>query len=504
MERSSIHQLNFYKLLFLLYVGPLSYWFFVTVPIDLVISTRINELTALELLFIPIFISALIFFKKISFFSIRLEKLMFIGMILNAVMLFSLFLFYKSIIIVLLCLIVILIVNAINSPYMFSKIFNLVTNKTRIRSICELYLVWFGAGVFYLIFFIFEGPGFTFLISAISVSIGVVIQFFYQIRPKNYTQVQLLPFEYKSIVNGNILAIFFVLILFWSVAIILIKELRVSLFISRTDIVFNRFEIFWVFLLINVIFGLIFYVFNKRLNLQVLYYVDYLIISLSVILVLFWKPLVPLAFFLVSSFGIVTFAFSMPDLMDVNRGIIGPSFIAFFQALLLTFPAIHIILYLINTNLSDTIVSFLLITIIITMALISGIKFLPVPVNIEYLIISHKDGIPIYSAGNASKDEKIISGLLTGILTILNTSSSDKIKTIDHGDKKIMVSLSNRIFGVIVCDRYSKRTGLKLQEIVDLFEAGFDKTLELNAFNIQLFKKLPPLIVKKIDIFLNE
>ena len=53
-----------------------------------------------------------------------------------------------------------------------------------------------------------------------------------------------------------------------------------------------------------------------------------------------------------------------------------------------------------------------------------------------------------------------------------------------------MISLSTRVFGVIVCDRYSKSVGYKLQEIVDLFEAGFDKILDLNSFNVQLFKKL--------------
>lgn len=504
MERSTNFQLNLNKLFFLFYCGPLSYWFYVAIPINLVLNKRINELTALGFIILAIFVSFIIFLMKLSFFSIRLEKLMFRGMIINGLILFLLFFAYNSTYLVLIALSIILIINAVNSPILYAKILNFVSNNNRIRSISELYLIWFGAGIFYLLLFIFINPAFTFLISSISVFIGVFLQYFLQIRPKNFSQIQLLPFEYKSIANINVLSIFLVLILFWSVAIVIIKALRRSLFNSQTKFVFDRFEIFWIFLFINVIIALVFYGLNKRLNLRILYYVDYLLISLAVILVLFWKPLLPIAFILVSSFGIMTFAFSMPDLMDVNKGIIGPSFMAFFQVLLLLFPIVHIIIYLANTDLSDIIVSFLLITIIIAMALISGIKFLPSPISIEYLIISHKDGIPIYSEGNASKDEKIISGLLTGILTILNISSSDKIKTIDHGDKKIMLSISNRIFGVIVCDRYSKRKGLQLQEIVDLFEAGFDKVLDLNSFNVQLFKKLPPLLIKKIDILLNE
>lgn len=156
---------------------------------------------------------------------------------------------------------------------------------------------------------------------------------------------------------------------------------------------------------------------------------------------------------------------------------------------------------LLNNGESEIIASYLLLIIIIAMALISEIKFLPLPTTIEYLIISHKDGVPLLTRGTASRDEKIISGLLTGILTILSSSdaSSNKIKTIDHGDKKIIVSMSNRLFGVIVCDRYSKTLGVRLQEIVDLFEAGFDKVLDLNSFNLQLFKDLPPVLRRKLD-----
>ena len=313
-----------------------------------------------------------------------------------------------------------------------------------------------------------------------------------------------MPFEYKFIANANVIGIFIVLLLFLSLITVIVKDFKASLFITQNNLIFTRFQIIWIFLVINSIVGLIFYLLNKRLNLQFLYYVDYLLISVSVIIVLFWKSLTPIAFILVRSIGIVTFAFSMPDLMDINKGVIGPSFMAFFQVLLSFYPIVHILIYLMDTSLTDTFASYLLITIVVTMALISGIKFLPVPANIEYLIISHKDGIPIFSAGDALKDEKIISGLLTGILTLLQTSSSEKIKTIDHGDKKIMVSVGNRIFGVVVCDRYSKRVGLKLNEIVDLFEAGIDQILNLNSFNVQLFKKLPPLLVKKIDIFLRE
>ena len=63
--------------------------------------------------------------------------------------------------------------------------------------------------------------------------------------------------------------------------------------------------------------------------------------------------------------------------------------------------------------------------------------------------------------------------------------------------------MSNRLFGVIVCDRYNSSLGFKLQEIVDLFEAGFDKVLDLNSFNLQLFKPLPPLLKRKLDVLIE-
>ena len=501
MERTAHFQLKIHKIFFLLFCGPIGYWFLVTVPIDLVVNSRITEFTAIILLVLPIFLSFCIFLGKFSFFSIKLEKLFFTLTIVSFLSCLGLSFFYaSSTVLVILLFITISNINALITPYLFAKIFNLVTINTKIHSICEIFIAWFGGGVIFLILFTNISPEIAFILASLSIFTGIIIQYIYQIKPKNFTQIQLLPLNYRSIANGNVIGIDAVLILFWSVAIIIVKEFRSSSY----SIGYGRFDVFWTFMVINVITALVFYIINKRLNLKLLYYIDYLLISFSIIIVLFWKPLIPLALIFVSSFGIVTFSFSMPDLMDVNKGIIGLSFMSFFQILLLIFPLLHIIIYFMDTALTDTFASYLLIIIIIAMSLISGIKFLPVPVNIEYLIISHNDGIPLYSIGTASKDEKIISGLLTGILTILNTGGTDKIKTIDHGDKKIMISLSTRVFGVIVCDRYSKSVGYKLQEIVDLFEAGFDKILDLNSFNVQLFKKLPPLLVQKIDIFFSD
>lgn len=504
MKLTTDYQLKILKWLFLFYCGPTSYWFMVTLPIDLVSKLKSTEFVGLLLFAFPIIITFSIFLAKLSYFSRRFEKIIFTSMIFSGFLFILLSMFYKtSLLITFVALTVIFTANSITAPYLFSKILNLVSPTTKIRSITEMYLVWFGGGVLYLILFIYVGPLITFFISAISIFIGAIIQYVIIIKPKKYVSIQLLPFNYKSIANGNILGVFVVLTLFWSVATIIVKEFG-NLNVSILHVNLTGLTLIWLFLLINVIVGLIFYIMNKRFNLQLLYYVVYLDVSISVMITLFWKPFLPLAFVLVSTFGLVIFAFSMPDLMDQNKGNIGPSFMAFFQILLLSFPFIHIVIYYMNLKFSENLASFLLIVIIVAMALLSGIKFLPVPVTKEYLIISHKDGIPLYSIGTASNDEKIISGLLTGILTMLNSAGTDKIKTIDHGDKKIMICVSNRIFGVVVCDHYSKNVNYRLQEIVDLFEAAFDKVLDLNSFNVKLFKNLPPLLVQKIEIFFSE
>lgn len=483
----------------------MGYWLIVIIPIDLVSRSKISELTGLLLVLFSMVVAFCVFLIKLSFFSKRLEKLVFVSMIGNMLSFLVISVFYRiSTNISLIFLSFIFIFSSFTTPYLFAKIINLVSTKTKIRTLIELFLIWYGGGVFYLILFIVFGSSITFFISSLSVLIGVIIQFFVEIKPKKYTPIQLLPFKYRTIANGNVLGIFAVLALFWSVDIVILKELSSRQFILPFFSFLDSFTLLWIFLSINVLIGIIFYGINKRLNLRFLFFIDYIIVSMSVIIILFWKPLLPVAFLFISTFGITTFALALPDLMDINKGIIGPSFMSFFQILLLGFPFIHILIYFMDTTLSDSLASFLLITIIIAMALISGIKFLPVPVTVEYLIISHKDGIPLYSKGNASKDEKIISGLLTGILTILNTNNTGKIKTIDHGDKKIIINISDRTFGVAVCDRYSKTVAFNLQEIVDLFEAGFDKVLDLNSFNLQLFKKLPPLLVKKIDFFFHE
>ena len=378
---------------------------------------------------------------------------------------------------------IILMFSSISCPYLFAKVMNIVPNNRKIRSMITFYLIWFSGGLFYSILFKY------------------IIVF----KNKNLVRIQLLPFRYSSIANANVIGIFLVLILFWSVSMIILKEYSIYLSNNLGGTIEGNFITVFLFMLINALVGIVFFKLNRRIHLQYVYYVDYVIISLSVVIILFWSTGIPVAFFLVSMFAVTSFALSMPDLIDLNKGIIGLSFMSFFYILLMSFPIINVIIILIDNRISDIVASYLLIIIIIAMALISGIKFLPLPTNIEYLIISHKDGHPLLTRGTASRDEKIISGLLTGILAILNNSSdsSAKIKTIDHGDKKIIVSMSNRLFGVIVCDRYNSSLGLKLQEIVDLFEAGFDKVLDLNSFNLQLFRTLPPLLKRKLDALIE-
>jgi hypothetical protein len=122
-----------------------------------------------------------------------------------------------------------------------------------------------------------------------------------------------------------------------------------------------------------------------------LFFLDYILISLSVVIVLFWRPLLPLAVIFVSSFGIITFTSSLPDLMDINKGIIGYSFMSFFHILLITFPLIQVIIFVIDEQNTNQLASMLLIIIIIAMALMTEIKFIPAPVSIEYFIIFHKN-----------------------------------------------------------------------------------------------------------------
>lgn len=413
------------------------------------------------------------------------------------------FVYSKSNLLIIIFLVAIFMFSAISSPFLFAKIMNIVPNNQKISSMIVFYIIWFSGGLFYSFLFNYISITFSFFVAFLSISVGLVYHYITVFKNKNLVRIQLLPFRYSSIANVNVIGIFFVLTLFWSVSMIILKEISINMtnnFGSKDGFFFS----FFFFMSINTVIGFVFYKLNKRIDLQLVYYVDYVIISLSVVTILFWSDGIPIAFFLVSTFGITSFALSMPDLIDSNKGIIGLSFMSFFYVLLLSFPIIHVLVFLLDNKVSGIIASYLLIIIIIAMALISGIKFLPLPSNIEYLIISHRDGHPLLTRGTASRDEKIISGLLTGILTILSSdSTSNKIKTIDHGDKKIIVSMSNRLFGVIVCDRYNRSLGTKLQEIVDLFEAGFDKVLDLNSFNLQLFKNLPPVLKRKLDYLIE-
>ena len=426
-------------------------------------------------------------------------------MIVESFSLFLLGIYFHTSINISIVLISIIYTCTIITPYLFAKITNIVANDKKIQTFFELFILWFGGGVFYLFIYYFTNYFVTFSLIGLSILLGVILQLKFEYKKISYSNIQLLPFKYSSIANKDVIGIFSLLALFWIATTLTIKKFSFYL----TGIGFlkieNFFLSFYLFLLINIVVSLFFFYLNRRVNLRILYYVDYLLISISVVIILFWKEFLPISFILVSSFGITTFAFSMPDLMDINKGNVGLSFMSFFHILLLFFPIIHITIFIVDNSLTDLFVSFSLIIIIIGMALISGIKFLPLPEKVEFIIISHKNGIPLFTRGPASNSEKIISGLLTGIITILSASSStDTIKTIDHGDKKIIISFSNRLFGVIICDRKSKIIGYKLQEIVDLFEVGFDKILDLNTFNLQLFKKLPPLLAKKIDILLSD
>ena len=169
--------------------------------------------TAILLLLFPMIFAFFVFLAKISFFSIKLEKIVFCLMIVTFLSSICLSYFYtRSTLITLFLFVIISIIDAFNTPYLFAKIFNLVNNRTKLRSICELFFVWFGSGLFYLGSFILLGAEITFIFVSLSIALGIIIQYNYQIKPKNFTQIQLLPLNYRSIANGNVIGIDAVLI----------------------------------------------------------------------------------------------------------------------------------------------------------------------------------------------------------------------------------------------------------------------------------------------------
>jgi hypothetical protein len=122
---------------------------------------------------------------------------------------------------------------------------------------------------------------------------------------------------------------------------------------------------------------------------------------------------------------------------------------------------------------------------------------------VYYLTIFTPAGIPIYSKGYLELDKALVTGLLTGIMTMFKEvfESGSNLQSIDHGDKKLIITKTEMLFGVLLINHVESQAIDKLQEITEMFEVSFHNTLEKEPQRVSAFEDLPSLLEEKINFF---
>ena len=392
-------------------------------------------------------------------------------------------------------------VSGFVSLYNLSRIHYSENIEERIRHSGIIVFIWFAGQALFGLIFVFSS-NIAFIYASIASFIGS-ISFYFLINQDsitvNFTQVNL---PLKEIFTPNNLSL---VLLFTIYGAILFSFIT---FFSQT----NYFMDFhsdatiansiWLGTIITAITALIWVIINHRMSLRTTYTIIYVIVVFSVLTYIFNKDLLPYTFILdllVWSFFAIFIFTNFEDLYPYPKNI--QVLALWWLSLTFAFGG-GILLPLIITE-TDVLLYIYLIVTLLSIFLLSYLRTITEPLKIYHLLIFTPTGMPIYSRGYIEVEQVLISGLLSGIMSMFKEvfSSDSTLRFIDHGDKKLLIARSQQLIGVLLTNIVEYHAIHNLKDIVESFELTFHKELKIEPFKMSTFDELPPLLLSKLDIF---
>ncbi|MHA2105951.1 MAG: hypothetical protein ACW981_21195 [Candidatus Hodarchaeales archaeon] len=374
-------------------------------------------------------------------------------------------------------------------------------DENRIKMCSKIVFVWFfGQALFGLIFFInIEGAIF---LSFISSSLGTFALYRLMNEETEVDPISFQKITLREVFTPNNLSL---VILFSIYGLILFSYIQ--LFANQVFPTFSSFPgTIMGTILVGVIFAaftsIIIYLLNLNVSLKSTYSLIYIVVSLSLFILLLDQNTIIIAFFLSISIWsfFASYIFStFGDIYPKSQYLQLFSF--WWLSLTLSFGG-GILLPLIITN-QLHVLYFHLFLVLFSIFLLTYLSSLSTPLMVYYITIFTPAGIPIYSKGYLELDKALVTGLLTGIMTMFKEvfESGSNLQSIDHGDKKLIITKTEMLFGVLLINHVESQAIDKLQEITEMFEVSFHSSLEKEPQRVSVFENLPSLLEKKINFF---
>ncbi|MHA1428359.1 MAG: hypothetical protein ACTSQI_20435 [Candidatus Helarchaeota archaeon] len=109
--------------------------------------------------------------------------------------------------------------------------------------------------------------------------------------------------------------------------------------------------------------------------------------------------------------------------------------------------------------------------------------------GIHEILISYKDGRPLYTTGSEKLDPELVTGIISAITSISNEvfNSKKRVRSIDHQDKKILFSYGEFIITSVVTDDETQILFNKVDSLTRDFERHFHSVLYRWNGNLEPF-----------------
>ena len=263
-------------------------------------------------------------------------------------------------------------------------------------------------------------------------------------------------------------------------------------------------------LIVNALAPLvIWYKVNKRFPLRSIFNLTYVVGSISLIL-MYNNP-----DFLIYAYALELWTWSVFQIyIFVNIGDTYPGLrniqpINFWWLMLAISVGLGILLPLLIPN-NSVLISFMLVSMLLSIALFAFLKTFKQPYKIYLLLIQSKDGQNILEKSffNFELNTDFLSGVFNAVNVLFKESfksSTNFLRSIEYENKTLILSESELFYCIAIADRYDKVLRKTLLEISNLFEVSYynkikqltksDKTM--NPFKLKL-SDLPVILQQKI------
>ncbi|OLS26446.1 MAG: hypothetical protein HeimC3_09960 [Candidatus Heimdallarchaeota archaeon LC_3] len=375
------------------------------------------------------------------------------------------------------------------------------TDENRIRTASKIFFIWFlGQSIFGSIFIIsVESALILALISSVIGIYGLVLLLRKDFDNKDQTYQRITILE---IITPNNLSL---IILFSIYGLILFSYIKIySDTIFPPDYHSSITASILIGIIITTFTSIVIYGINRKVSLKSTYSIIYIVVSISLILLLFDMNNIEIVFFLSVSvwsfFGTLIFT-TIGDIYPKSQYL---QLIAFWWLALTVAFGGGILLPIIITN-TTHLLNLNLFLVLFSIFLLTYLSSVTTPLMVYHLIVFTPTGMPVYSRGYLEINQALVTGLLSGIMTmfkeVFDIDSESNLKSIDHGDKKLLISKTDNLIGVLLINHVESLAVDKLKEITEMFEVTFHQTLEKEPHNMAAFRELPPLLESKLNFF---